>query len=44
MGRERASEGFLARIINGVEGDETLLFSNPLTAQQIAALWALYRE
>mgnify|MGYP000273981956 CR=1 FL=1 len=44
MSRESASEDFLARIINGVEGDETLLFSNPLTAQQIAALWALYRE
>ena len=44
MSRESAPEDFLARIINGVKGDETLLFSNPLTAQQIAALWALYRE
>lgn len=44
MSRESAPEDFLARLINGVKGDETLLFSNPLTAQQIAALWALYRE
>lgn len=44
MGRESAPEDFLARLINGVKGDETLLFSNPLTAQQVAALWALYRD
>lgn len=44
MGRQSTPEDFLARLINGVKGDETLLFSNPLTAQQITALWILYRE
>jgi len=44
MGGESTPENFLARLINGVKGDETLLFSNPLTAQQITALWVLYRE
>lgn len=44
MGRESTPEDFLARLINGVKGDETLLFANPLTTQQVAALWGLYRE
>jgi len=44
MARESSPEDFLARLINGVKGDETLLFANPLSAQQVAALWVLYRE
>ncbi|HEY9079378.1 hypothetical protein [Magnetovibrio sp.] len=44
MAKEAAPEVFLARLINGVKGDETLLFANPLTPAQIGALWHLYRR
>lgn len=44
MARTASPETFLARLINGVKGDDTLLFANPLTTQQLAALWSLYRE
>lgn len=44
MAQEFSSKAFLARLINGVKGDETLLFTNPLTPQQIGALWHHYRS
>ncbi len=44
MARESTPEVFLARLINGVKGDETLLFTNPLSADQLRALWQFYRE
>lgn len=44
MAREMPPETFLARLINGVKGDETLLFSNPLTHTQIGALWYYYQD
>lgn len=43
MARTEPPETFLARLISGVKGDETLLFTNPLTADQIAAMWQVYR-
>ena len=42
MARDEATEQFLARLVNGVKGDETIGFVNPLTDKQIAALWKLY--
>lgn len=42
MARDEASDQFLARLVNGVRGDETIGFVNPLTDKQIAALWKLY--
>ncbi|MEZ5767132.1 MAG: hypothetical protein R3D80_05240 [Paracoccaceae bacterium] len=42
MAREEESDRFLARLINGVKGDETIGFVNPLSDAQIAALWKLY--
>jgi len=42
MARESPPQAFLARLINGVKGDETLLFTNPLTPRQIGALWHHY--
>lgn len=44
MARESAPEVLLARLINGVKGDETLLFTNPLSPKQIGALWRYYQE
>ncbi|OEJ65303.1 hypothetical protein BEN30_14355 [Magnetovibrio blakemorei] len=44
MAKESSSEAFLARLINGVKGDETMLFTNPLTPRQISALWLYYRK
>ncbi|MDQ2089749.1 hypothetical protein [Marimonas arenosa] len=43
MGRTEPPKLFLARLINGVKGDETLGFLNPLTDRQLLALWILYR-
>ncbi len=43
MAQEEAANVFLARLVNGVKGDATLHFANPLTDAQIGALWALYR-
>lgn len=42
MARDEASDQFLARLVNGVKGDETIGFVNPLSDTQIAALWKLY--
>lgn len=44
MARAGPPEVFLARLFNGVKGDETLLFTNPLTPEQMGALWGHYRE
>lgn len=44
MATESTPETFLARLINGVKGDATLLFTNPLTTDQLRALWSLYRQ
>jgi len=44
MARTGPPGAFLARLINGVKGDKTLLFSNPLTSKQIAALWHHYQQ
>ncbi len=42
MARDEDTDQFLARLVNGVKGDETIGFVNPLTDKQIAALWKLY--
>lgn len=42
MALRETPEVFLARLINGVKGDETLGFVNPLNDTQIAALWRFY--
>lgn len=42
MALRETPEVFLARLINGVKGDETLGFANPLNDTQIAALWRFY--
>ncbi len=42
MARDEQTDQFLARLVNGVKGDETIGFVNPLTEKQIAALWKLY--
>ena len=42
MARDEDTDMFLARLVNGVKGDETIGFVNPLTENQIAALWKLY--
>lgn len=44
MARQETVDEFLARMVNGVKGDVTIRFANPLTDQQIGALWALYRS
>lgn len=44
MAQQTPSDELLARLINGVKGDATLLFANPLTEEQIGALLSLYRE
>lgn len=38
-----APEVFLARLYNGVKGDETIAFENPLTDRQLLALWRYYQ-
>ena len=43
MARREAPDLFLARLINGVKGDEAIHFANPLTDAQIGALWTFYR-
>ena len=42
MARDEVPEQFLARLVNGVKGDESIGFVNPLTTRQVAALWKLY--
>lgn len=42
MAREDTPETFLARLVNGIKGDKTLLFTNPLTDAQLLAMWKLY--
>ena len=44
MARTSSPETFLARLINGVKGDETLLFTNPLSPNQVSSLWHHYRK
>jgi len=44
LAHESHPETFLARLINGVRGDEALLFINPLTRDQVAALWWYYQR
>ena len=44
MGRQETPDELLARLVNGVKGDATIHFANPLTDAQIGALWALYRS
>ena len=43
MGRQEGADEFLARLVNGVKGDATVHFANPLTNAQIGALWTFYR-
>ena len=44
MARAETVDEFLARMVNGVKGDASTHFANPLTDRQIGALWALYRS
>jgi cytochrome c553 len=44
MARKELVDEFLARMVNGVKGDASIHFANPLTDRQIGALWALYRS
>lgn len=44
MARREPSDEFLARLANGVKGDEAIHFANPLTDAQIGALRAFYRN
>lgn len=44
MAQEGPPEEFLARLISGVKGDETIAFRSPLTDRQILALYAYYRD
>lgn len=43
MARAEPGDIFLARLVNGVKGDESIAFVNPLTDRQVLALWAFYR-
>lgn len=43
MARKEPVDEFLARMANGVKGDATIHFANPLTNVQIGALSVLYR-
>jgi len=43
MARREPPDLFLARLINGVKGDASIQFANPLTDGQIGALWHYYR-
>ncbi len=42
MAQSEPGDVFLSRLINGVKGDETIAFINPLTDRQVLALWAFY--
>jgi mono/diheme cytochrome c family protein len=44
MARQEATDAFLARMVNGVKGDATIHFANPLTDAQIGALLTFYRS
>lgn len=44
MARQGTADEFLARLINGVKGDATIKFANPLTDAQLGALWSYYRS
>jgi len=44
LARTESAVVFLARLVNGVKGDASLRFTNPLAERQIAALWRLYRR
>jgi hypothetical protein len=44
MAQQEPGDIFLARLISGVKGDESIAFRNPLTDDQILALWAYYRR
>ena len=44
MGRQETPDMLLARLVNGVKGDATIHFANPLTDAQLGALWRLYRN
>lgn len=43
MARREDPDLFLARLVNGVKGDEAIHFANPLTDAQIGALSTFYR-
>ena len=43
MARQESVDEFLARMVNGVKGDASIHFANPLTDAQIGALSTLYR-
>jgi len=44
MARREPTDEFLARMVNGVKGDASIHFANPLTDAQIGALLRLYRS
>lgn len=44
MARTERPDIFVARLFNGVKGDETIGFRNPLTDEQLAALRAFYSD
>lgn len=44
MARQDPPDAFLARLVNGVKGDATIQFANPLTDAQIGALWMFYKR
>ena len=44
MGRSERPDIFVARLFNGIKGDETIGFRNPLTDEQLAALRAFYSD
>ena len=44
MARQETVDEFLARMVNGVKGDATIHFANPLTDAQIGALSTFYRS
>jgi len=44
MARREDMDLFLARLVNGVKGDEAIRFANPLTDAQIGALYTFYRN
>ena len=44
MAQHGPEDEFLARLINGVKGDATILYANPLDDAQIGALLRVYEE
>ena len=44
MARQETVDEFLARMVNGVKGDASIHFANPLTDAQIGALSTFYRS